>query len=100
MSSSRASQVESPNVTKVACTDERLVVDLSDGRVLSVPLEWYPRLVHATPAERAHWRLIGHGEGVHWPDIDEHLSVEGFLAGRRSLESQASFRKWLASRVE
>lgn len=82
----------------VRVTDDALVVDLSDGRTLSVPLVWYPRLMHGTAAERAHWRLIGNGEGVHWPDLDEDIGVEGLLAGRPSGESQHSLKRWLASR--
>jgi hypothetical protein len=73
-------------------------VDLRDGRTITVPLEWYPRLAHASTAERANWRLIGTGEGIHWPDLDEDISIEGLLAGRPSGESPASFQKWLARR--
>lgn len=79
-------------------TEDTLVVDLVDGRTLSVPLSWYPRLAHGTAAERAEWRLIGRGEGIHWPKLDEDISVEGLLAGRRSGESQASLQRWLQSR--
>lgn len=81
-----------------AATDDALVVDLDDGRTLSVPLAWYPRLLHGTPAERGHWRLVGRGEGVHWPDLDEDVSVEGLLAGRPSGESQRSLQRWLEGR--
>lgn len=76
-------------------TDEALVVELVDGRTITVPLAWYPRLVHGTPAERAQWRFIGDGEGIHWPQLDEDISIEGLLAGRRSGETQASLRRWL-----
>jgi hypothetical protein len=82
----------------VRVSEDSLVVDLVDGRTLTVPLSWYPRLAHGTPGERAEWRLIGRGEGVHWPQLDEDLSVEGLLAGRRSGESQASLQRWLQSR--
>jgi hypothetical protein len=75
-----------------------LTVSLSDGRKLTLPLEWHPRLKHGSPSERNHWRLIGDGVGVHWPDLDEDLSVEGFIAGRKSMESARSIRKWLANR--
>ena len=81
-----------------AATDDALVVDLDDGRTLSVPLAWYPRLLHGTPAERGHWRLVGRGEGLHWPDLDEDVSVEGLLAGRPSGESQRSLQRWLEGR--
>ena len=83
---------------RVAVTADTLIVELVDGRTVSVPLSWYPRLAHGTPAERTNWRLIGHGEGIHWPDLDEDISVAGLLAGRPSGETQSSLRKWLASR--
>ena len=79
--------------TAVHLTDDTLVVDLADGRSLSAPLAWYPRLLQGSPAERSNYRLIGSGEGVHWPDLDEDVSVEGILAGRSSGESPASFQK-------
>ena len=87
-----------PVVTAVSVTDEAVQFELSDGRTVSAPLAWYPRLAHATPAERAHWRLVGRGAGVHWPDLDEDVSVEGVLAGRPSGESQPSLKRWLESR--
>ncbi len=89
-----------PNATSVEITDEALTVKLSDGRTLSVPLAWYPRLLHATLKERANWRSIGKGQGIHWSDLDEDISVEDLLAGRRSGESQASFKRWLEGRVK
>ena len=82
----------------VEVTEDTLSVDLTDGRSVSVPLEWYPRLFHGTPAERQNCRLIGDGEGVHWADLDEDLSIEGLLAGRASGESEKSLRRWLESR--
>jgi hypothetical protein len=82
----------------VAAGDEALTVDLSDGRTISVPLSWFPRLAHGTPAERTKWRLIGGGSGIHWPDLDEDISVESLVAGRRSGETQASLRQWLGAR--
>lgn len=87
-----------PLARRVECSDDTLTVELSDGRTLSVPLEWYPRLMHGTPEERLSWELIGEGDGIHWPDLDEDLSVEGLLAGRRSAESQQSLERWLARR--
>jgi hypothetical protein len=87
-----------PNAESVTVTEDTLSVDLTDGRTVSVPLSWFPRLIHATLAERSNWRLIGKGHGVHWQDIDEDISVEGLLAGRPSGESQASFQKWLDQR--
>lgn len=82
----------------VAVSDDTLTVDLADGRSISAPLAWYPRLAHGSAAERANWRLIGRGEGVHWPDLDEDISVENLLTGTRSGESDRSFKQWLASR--
>lgn len=79
-------------------SDETLSVELSDGRSLSAPLAWFPRLLHATPQERSNWRLIGRGEGLRWDDLDEDISVESLLLGRASRESQASLEKWLRSR--
>jgi len=84
--------------TAVHLTDDTLVVDLADGRSLSAPLAWYPRLLQGSSAERSNYRLIGSGEGIHWPDLDEDVSVEGILAGRPSGEAPASFQKWLDSR--
>jgi len=81
----------------VIVADDTLTIELSDGRTISVPLAWYPRLLHGSPEERAQWRLIGQGAGIHWPDLDEDVSVEGLLAGRPSGESQASFKRWLAA---
>ena len=83
---------------RVTVSDDSLTVDLVDGRSIAVPLAWYPRLVNATPTERTHWQLIGRGEGVHWPDLDEDISIENLLSGIRSGESQRSFNQWLASR--
>jgi uncharacterized protein DUF2442 len=83
---------------QVSVTEHSLVVDLVDGRTVTVPVTWYPRLAHGNQAERAHWRLIGEGEGIHWPDLDEDISVEGLLAGRRSGESPSSLRRWFESR--
>ncbi len=79
-------------------TEDSLIVDLDDGRTISVPLAWFPRLLHGTEEERNNWRLIGKGEGIHWPDLDEDISVEGILFGRPSGESQRSFSGWLESR--
>ena len=75
---------------EVRCTEDALLVVLTDGRQLSVPLDWYPRLQHATPAQRDDWELIGGGYGIHWPQIDEDISVRGLLLGRRSPEARTS----------
>ncbi len=82
----------------VSVTDDNLIVDIDDGRTLSVPLAWFPRLMHGTAEERKNWRIIGKGEGIHWPDLDEDISVEGILLGRPSGESRRSFGRWLESR--
>jgi uncharacterized protein DUF2442 len=87
-----------PDAIDVNVSDDTLSVELSDGRTISVLLDWYPRLTHATEAERNNWRIIGRGHGIHWEDIDEDISVEGLLARRPSGESQSSFKKWLESR--
>jgi hypothetical protein len=83
----------------VMVTDDSLIVDLVDGRTLSVPLAWFPRLYHGSANERGNWRLIGRGEGIHWPDRDEDISVAGLLAGRGSCETQDSLRRWLEKRT-
>ena len=87
-----------PTVISVSVIADALAVELSDGRTLSVPLAWYPRLLHATPAERQSWRLAGAG-GVHWPALDEDVSVGNLLAGKPSGESQSSLQRWLAGRA-
>ncbi len=98
MTSSARDLAAPPAAGGCRVSDDSLVVDLVDGRTLSVPLVWFPRLVHATAAERGNWRLIGRGEGIHWPDVDEDISVEALIAGRPSGEAQASLKRWLASR--
>src|SRR6266513_1143787 len=82
----------------VRVTSDAVVVDLVDGRTISTPLAWYPRLVHGSAAERANFELIGNGEGIHWPDLDEDLSIEGMLAGQPSREKPESVDRWLANR--
>lgn len=83
----------------VTMADDTLTVELSDGRSISVPLAWYPRLLHGSAEERGHWRLIGQGNGLHWPGLDEDISVKNLLDGKPSGESQRSFRTWLARRA-
>ncbi len=72
--------------THVVVTEDELKVDLADGRSVSVPLTWFPRLLAATPEARAKWELLGAGEGIHWPEADEDLSVAGLLEGNRALD--------------
>jgi len=93
-----AIRMEIPRVVNVSVTDDTLTVELSDGRTVSVPTAWYPRLVHAIAEERQNWRLIGNGHGIHWESLDEDISVENLLAGRPSGESQKSFKQWLDKR--
>ena len=87
-----------PLARQVAVSDTAIVVELVDGRTIAVPLSWYPRLSHGTREERANWRPIGGGEGIHWPDLDEDNSVDNLLSGKRSGESDSSLQRWLASR--
>lgn len=98
--SSSVLELKSAKAQQVMVTEDSLTVDLIDGRTISVPLAWYPRLLHGTPEERNHWRLIGDGEGIHWPDLDEDLSVEGLLIGRPSGESPQSLTNWIEKREE
>jgi hypothetical protein len=83
---------------RISIDEELLTIDFVDGRSVSIPLEWYPRLVHGTVQERNNWRLIGQGEGIHWPELDEDISVENVWAGQSSGESQRSLQRWLESR--
>lgn len=97
--SSSATEIRVAFVRQVSVSDEALTVELDDGRTLTVPLGWYPRLWHGSVAERSHWRLIGNGRGIHWPELDEDISIEGLLQGRPSGESQDSLKRWLAGRL-
>ncbi len=82
----------------VHVTKDTLTVELADGRTITAPLAWYPRVAHGTVKERKTWRLIARGRGIHWPDLDEDISVANLLAGQPSSESQASLKKWLLAR--
>ena len=96
----RSSTVDSevPGATAVRATEDTLTVELSDGRTISVPLDWYPRLVHATPDERNNYELYAESQHIHWPDLDEDIGVEGLLEGRASGESPRSFQRWLEAK--
>ena len=83
----------------ISVTDDTLTVDLHDGRTVSIPIAWYPRLSHGSEAERNDWRLIGDGVGIHWPDLDEDISVVGLLRGYPSNESPKSIQRWLDARA-
>ena len=82
----------------VTVTEDTLSVDLEDGRTIAVPIGWYPRLAHGTEAERQHFQISGAGYGIHWPELDEDIGIEGLLLGRRSMESPTSFERWLERR--
>ena len=90
--------IEIANAVNISITDDTLTVNLDDGRTISVPLGWYPRLLHGNEQERKNWYLIGQGEGIHWPELDEDISVKGLIAGNRSQESPQSLQNWLDSR--
>jgi hypothetical protein len=90
---------QEPFAVDLSVTRSTLTVAFADGRSLSVPLAWYPRLVQATEAERAHWQLLGGGYAIEWPDLDEHIGVAALLAGHRSGESPASLQRWMSSRA-
>ncbi len=89
-----------PKAQQVRVAEDSLIVDLDDGRTISVPIVWYPRLLHGTTEERNNWRFVGGGEGIHWPDLDEDISVEGLLIGGPSMESSASLKRWLQQRAK
>ncbi|MDH3643848.1 MAG: DUF2442 domain-containing protein [Gammaproteobacteria bacterium] len=96
--STSANNASRPVAASISFEVENLIVELRDGRSISVPVSWYPRLEHASPVERSHWELLGSGSGIRWPDIDEDISVDALLAGRRSTESQSSLALWLENR--
>ncbi len=85
-------------IIAVSIDDDTLTVDLEDGRTISVPIGWYPRLAHGTPAERENFQVSGAGFGIYWPDLDEDIGVEGMLLGKKSTESMTSFERWLKNR--
>ena len=91
-------ELREPSALNARIDDEGLTVELSDGRTIAVPLVWFPRLIHASRAERENWRFIGGGSGIHWPALDEDISIESLLAGRRSAETPESLHRWLESR--
>jgi hypothetical protein len=91
-------EVQEARAQTARVDDDSLIVDLVDGRTIIVPLVWFPRLWHGNAEERAKLLLLGEGTLLHWPDLDEDLSVSGILAGRHSGESQESLKKWLESR--
>lgn len=88
----------SPRVISVSITDDTLTVDMEDGRTISVPIGWFPRLAYGTPEERENFQISGAGRGIHWPDLDEDIGIEGLLLGKKSTESLASLERWLKQR--
>lgn len=97
--STSAEPIDRPTAVSVDVSEDTLTVELRDGRTISVPLCWYPRLENATESEKRAWELIGNGSGIHWEDVDEDISIDALLAGRPSNESQASLERWLESRT-
>ena len=97
--SSSAVETQEARAQAVTLSEDALSVDLVDGRTIIVPLVWYPRLWHGTPEERKHFEIVGDGAYLHWPDLDEDLTVAGLIAGRRSGESPQSLKKWLDART-
>jgi hypothetical protein len=87
-----------PLPTQINVTEDKLVIELVDGRSLIIPLSWYPRLLNASHQEKQNWQLLGDGYAIEWIDLDEHIGIEGLLAGKRSGESHKSFARWLAAR--
>ena len=98
MSSLEHDRVADVRAVSVSVTADTLTVELLDGRTVSAPLAWYPRLVHGTPAERTHWRLIGDDQGIHWADLDEDIDVEQLVSGQSSGETQESLKQWVETR--
>ena len=89
------SSVTLSRIRHVGVTNDTLSVDLEDGRTIAVPLDWYPRLAHGSVAARANFEISGGGYGIHWPDLDEDIGVEGLILGWKSSESRTSFERWL-----
>jgi hypothetical protein len=98
--STLALEIQEARAQEVRVGEDALVIELVDGRTISVPLAWYPRLWYGSGEERARFEIIGDGRYIHWPDLDEDLTISGILAGRRSGESAESLKKWLARREE
>ena len=91
-------EINKAKAKKITLSDDTIIIDLEDGRTISAPIAWYPRLLYGTKKERNNWRLIGDGEGIHWPDLDEDISIDNIIFGKSSGESQQSFKKWLDNR--
>ena len=98
--SSSTTDTQVASATSLAVDNDNITVELADGRKLSIPLAWYPRLSHGTTEERGNWQMLGGGTGIHWPDLDEDISIENLLAGKASGESQPSLKRWLENRPD
>ncbi|MFP4672942.1 MAG: DUF2442 domain-containing protein [Desulfohalobiaceae bacterium] len=98
--SSLAAEKQGARAQNIFVSDDSLQIDLTDGRTIIVPLMWYPRLWYGTPEERSNYQIIGDGEYIHWPELDEDLTVSGILAGHRSAGSPGSLKKWLNERIQ
>jgi hypothetical protein len=96
--SSLGVDIQEARAQSVTVSDEALSVDLVDGRTVIVPLVWFPRLWHGSKEERENFEIFGDGAYIHWPDLDEDLTIAGLLEGKRSGETPTSLKKWLASR--
>ena len=96
--SSSVLEIQEARAQHISVSDDALQIDLTDGRTIIAPLMWYPRLWHGSPAERSNYKIIGDGKYIHWPELDEDLTVSGVLAGYRSAESAKSLKKWLNGR--
>ena len=89
-----AIEIREGRASSVCVTESELIVELEDGRTIMAPIGWYPRLAYGTPHERSDFEIMGGGMGIHWPQLDEDISVEGLLAGRKAGESAASLKRW------
>ncbi|MBD2552961.1 DUF2442 domain-containing protein [Limnothrix sp. FACHB-708] len=98
MSGTISAEIATPRILNISLDEDYLILELEDGRVLSVPIAWYPRLVHGTEAERQNFQISGAGFGIHWPELDEDIGIAGLLLGKKSSESPESFQRWLAKR--
>ena len=91
-------RIKEAHAVNIKITTDELIAFLDDGRTISVPLSWYPRLLNGTEKERNNWCFVGDGQGIHWPELDEDISIDGLVDGIPSQESQASLSKWLENR--
>lgn len=98
MNGTISAEITIPRILTIDLNEDYLILELEDGRILSVPIAWYPRLGHGTESERQNFQISGAGFGIHWPDLDEDIGVAGLLLGKKSSESPESFQRWLARR--